>query len=1605
MMNRPTLSLAAFAALCLPGLALAQAPSAAPPQCPMVLDFDFDAAGNAILAGQDISSAYSAWGVDTIVWTAMSMNPSTDLGDPIAFDSANPTGGDWDLGTPNQQYGGPGVGVGGASNMLPLGNILISAENDIDANNDGLIDDPDDDAGGAWFVFQFDSPTCIFSATVIDQDANETPADLIAYDAAGNQLEWIDFSSSGNNGVETLDFSICGVDHVMVDIYSSGAVDNLVLCNGGTPEVCDGVDNDGDGEIDEDGYSVESALADPAVYGGSGDHSLWLPGIGDFVFSPNGVFEEDPSAGTATLTGTAVHATDPNKSFDVNVALSGRTSTASGGSPKLELMGSAYAANGGPVDPSTWYYYSSYTATLTGQDDLDGAVLELNQTGPNWQVGEGASGKNANFGASSWFTVNFVSQPNSGPALSLSGSHGDFNLDFNAVCINVDVCDGLDNDGDGVIDEDGAGATGAALDPSVFNYTSGSLTRALWLPGIGDFQFSPSAIFNEDPTDGTATLTGTLVDENDAGRGFELDCEAAGYTTVAQTNSPFSNLDPSAYVANGGPVDTSTWEYYEDFGCTLEGTGSLAGAELELVEYYANFQVGVGGNDRNTDYGAAAWVTVNIVSQPTSGPALVQPTIAGDLNLDLGLCFAVEVCNGVDDDGDGLIDEGYDADGDGVTSCGGDCDDMDADNYPGNPEVCDGADNDCDGVIDEGLDNDGDGVSSCDGDCDDNDANNYPGNTEVCDGADNDCDGVVPSDETDDDGDGVTECDGDCDDSDADNYPGNPEVCDGADNDCDGVIPVVETDDDGDGVTECDGDCDDSNPENYPGNSEICDGLDNDCDGDVDEGLDGDGDGWTECGGDCDDTDASVNPGATEVCDGDDEDCDGLIDEGYDADGDGVTTCGGDCDDSDNTTFPGAPEVCDGDDEDCDGLIDEGFDADGDGVTTCGGDCDDSDAGNYPGNTEVCDGDDEDCDGQIDEGFDGDGDGYTVCNGDCDDTDAGVNPGATEVCDGDDEDCDGQIDEGFDGDGDGYTTCGGDCDDTDASNNPGGTEVCDGDDEDCDGLIDEGFDGDGDGYTVCGGDCDDTNFDVNPGANEVCNGLDDDCDGVLSPTEVDADGDGWAECDGDCDDTDATTNPGATELCDNVDNDCDGIVDEGYDLDGDGYSTCDGDCDDTDDTINPDAEDVCDNIDNDCDGVVDNVTDDDGDGYSVCDGDCDDTDPAVNPGATELCNGIDDDCDGVLLSDEADNDGDGVPLCDDCDDSDFETYPGAPELCDGLDNDCDGVVPNNEFDWDGDGQPECDGDCDDGDPTIYTGAPELCDNIDTDCDGAADNGYDADGDGIPDCVDQCPQLIDNDLDPWGEAIPTGTDVTDVYASWGITIERFEDGALSVALPSVTWDSGNPAAGEEDLATPNVDFGGPGLGVDGGVGGAGPNDVALENVQNGTAGNTWWVVSFSSSTCVHEIKFVDVDQGELPAQVILFDVNVQTINTFTASGLGNNSVETLDLGGTCGVYVMMIDGYASVAWDDLLVCVDPDGGPEVCGDGIDNDGDGDADEDCLDAGPDLPAPGVDNVDYAAGPDTEDGAGCSQGGSDIDPKLGFLLLVGMAMGIRRRKPYTV
>jgi len=365
-------------------------------------------------------------------------------------------------------------------------------------------------------------------------------------------------------------------------------------------------------------------------------------------------------------------------------------------------------------------------------------------------------------------------------------------------------------------------------------------------------------------------------------------------------------------------------------------------------------------------------------------------------------------CDGATDEKDaaGCKDYSYDGDQDGWGENGGptrclcapeppwsalvqgDCIDINKAVNPGAIESCNGMDDDCDGVTDdEGsdgcvvylLDQDHDGFgsqadsrclcspegeynASVGGDCDDSDNTINPNAVETCDGRDEDCDGITDPDDTpgcdpwyfDFDGDhwGAesfkclcsakgyyrAQVPGDCDDLDSQVRPDGLEKCDGKDNDCDGIT-------DPDGIEGCQG--------FYL---------------DLDHDSWGVGDPWCLCGprgdhtavqsGDCDDQSGQIYPGATEICDGQDNDCDGVADNGQPVgeacdgpDGDlcenGTWTCkddgsGVECVNEQQTDIE---EQCNGLDDDCDGVTDNGDPAvmcgfAAGGVSTCeGGGC------------------------------------------------------------------------------------------------------------------------------------------------------------------------------------------------------------------------------------------------------------------------------------------------------------------------------------------------------------------------------------------------------------------------------------------------------------------------------------------------------------------------------------------------------------------------------------------------------------------------------------------------------------------------------------------
>ncbi|MBN2718362.1 MAG: hypothetical protein JXX14_21135 [Deltaproteobacteria bacterium] len=461
---------------------------------------------------------------------------------------------------------------------------------------------------------------------------------------------------------------------------------------------------------------------------------------------------------------------------------------------------------------------------------------------------------------------------------------------------------------------------------------------------------------------------------------------AAGFLTIGCWDPIEADNDAQSDTGSGAATDTSSSTFTDTIGGpsdsdSVSAGDSAASSDVDTISILDTSTET--GTDSVTDTSldtttvttsdSASDATVDTVSDSTSDTAADTASDTDTVDTEPACVPVDEVCDGEDNDCDGLIDEGtdevaysatvtcwVDADNDGVAvlsadvahQCGtcdtgytatepaidsADCDDSNADAYPGNTEVCNGADDDCDMLVDENSDGEEHGLAvSCWVDADgDGYAHIDAVMVKECGSCGANQVSVAPAEKT-----------SDCNDENPNVNPGEIEVCDDfvVDEDCDGLsnpdcdcTPTVQVSCPqpgvcGDGKIICDGDghwleC------NVVATVEICNGLDDDCDGSVDEGVttacyaDADGDGYAVAAaevsnvcGSCPTATTSIAPGAN-------------------------TT---DCDDSDPNIRPGGDEICNLKDDDCDGLNDETgstnyalrttcySDADGDGFAISG---------------------------------------------------------------------------------------------------------------------------------------------------------------------------------------------------------------------------------------------------------------------------------------------------------------------------------------------------------------------------------------------------------------------------------------------------------------------------------------------------------------------------------------------------------------------------------------------------------------------------------------------------------------------------------------------
>lgn len=179
--------------------------------------------------------------------------------------------------------------------------------------------------------------------------------------------------------------------------------------------------------------------------------------------------------------------------------------------------------------------------------------------------------------------------------------------------------------------------SGESAEVEVFTTNNGELTDtcnistafgpgddwALWLPVLANQSLTSSANFHFDANgghfdqfnDGTAHMYGTLVNDLNPGEIYEMDLwfqNKADWTTWSGLGRSYKDdlgcAQPDLY---------EDWTYYElvDGFSTLTGQGDLAGDILYLhhmpASYYFGFQIGMGANNKNCDYGISGWFTYN----------------------------------------------------------------------------------------------------------------------------------------------------------------------------------------------------------------------------------------------------------------------------------------------------------------------------------------------------------------------------------------------------------------------------------------------------------------------------------------------------------------------------------------------------------------------------------------------------------------------------------------------------------------------------------------------------------------------------------------------------------------------------------------------------------------------------------------------------------------------------------------------------------------------------------------------------------------------------------------------------------------------------------
>ncbi len=167
----------------------------------------------------------------------------------MIFDTGNPTGNDYDIGTPNEMYGGPGIGLGFCNAEFQGNALIISKDRHIPNETEGTL------------IFEFDCAVLIRSIDFIDMECGHNTITL--YNMDNEVIEVIDLPQFGENSfhVETID--IGGVYRMEVEFpCAGGAISDVKYCEDMTPGSMCGLCESATLDFSEHGYDwVANAMS------------------------------------------------------------------------------------------------------------------------------------------------------------------------------------------------------------------------------------------------------------------------------------------------------------------------------------------------------------------------------------------------------------------------------------------------------------------------------------------------------------------------------------------------------------------------------------------------------------------------------------------------------------------------------------------------------------------------------------------------------------------------------------------------------------------------------------------------------------------------------------------------------------------------------------------------------------------------------------------------------------------------------------------------------------------------------------------------------------------------------------------------------------------------------------------------------------------------------------------------------------------------------------------------------------------------------------------------------------------------------------------------